>query len=430
MKILITSGNFAPEKTGIGKYTGEMTEWLAARGHEVHVVTGFPYYPEWKLASEYKRTGYRCEQWSGVTVHRVPHYIPKDGKVTTARRMLVDLTMFLGSLPVWLRLMARRDSRPDAIFAVCPPTLSGVWPWLASQLTGVPWVYHIQDFQVDAAMQLGMIKPGLLVRCLYALENHLLRSAHCVSSITPAMCARATAKGVQKERIALLPNWSDVRNIRPIGKMTSFRRDLGVTENQVLVMYAGAMGKKQGLDLVLDAAERIKSNPQIKFVMVGSGSDAAELADQAAQRDLSNMQFLPLQPKEKLNEMLGSADIHLVIQKADAADLVMPSKLTNILAAGRPSLVTAAQGTQLWQATAGSGTGVAVTPGHLDEFVSALEHLAQNASARAEMSKQARRYSEEHLDQDQILSRFETQLRKLVEQCQTAPSYRSSESQN
>jgi colanic acid biosynthesis glycosyl transferase WcaI len=414
MKILITSGNFAPEKTGIGKYTGEMAEWLAARGHEVHVITGFPYYPEWKLAAEYKRTGYRQEQWSGVTVHRVPHYIPKDGKVTTVRRMLVDLTMFLSSLPVWLKLMGQRRTRPDAIFAVCPPTLSCVWPWLASKLTGVPWIYHIQDFQVDAAMQLGMIKQGMMIRTLYAMENRLLQSAHRVSTITEAMRKRTISKGVAEKKTLLLPNWSDVNSIRPIDRLASFRRALRVGDEQVLFMYAGAMGRKQGLDLVLDAADALKSNPQIIFVMVGSGSDAAELQHQAAKRNLTNMHFLPLQPKAMLNEMLGSADVHLVVQKADAADLVMPSKLTNILAAGRPSLVTAAPVTQLWEATAGAGTGIAVTPGNLDAFVNAISALANDMSGRAVMGQRARQYAEENLAQDQILARFEQDLLYLI----------------
>lgn len=337
MRILIYSGNFYPEKTGIGKYTGEMAAWLAGRGHDVHVITGYPYYPEWKLAPGYTRTRYLTQTWAGVTIHRVPHYIPKDGKVSSLRRILVDLSIFANSAVNWLGiLLAPKSQRPDVVIAVCPPLFSGIWPWLAAKLRGIPWVYHIQDFQVDAAMSLGMIKHGILGKLLYRVENHLIRSATRVSSITPAMCRRAIDKGAAAERVLELPNWCDVHSIYPIPRETEFRSRLGLGSDAMLVMYAGAMGRKQGLPLVLDAAAWLQtSEPRFHFVMIGSGSDAEQLRAEAEARGLQNMSFLPLQPLEQLNQVLGSADIHLVIQKAHTADLVMPSKLTNILAAAR-----------------------------------------------------------------------------------------------
>lgn len=414
MRVLIHSGNFFPEKTGIGKYTGEMAQWLSRRGHQVYVITGFPYYPEWRLDARYSRVRFQMERWDGVNIHRVPHYIPGDGRVTSLRRMLVDFTLFLSSLPLWMKLVLPRGKRPDVIIAVCPPLLSGVWPCLLSLLTGIPWVYHVQDFQVDAAVRLGMMRLGLLGRLLYGLENALLRSATRVSSITAAMSRRAIDKGARPDRVLSVPNWSDTRSIHPIEKLTSFRRELGIEDGQVMVMYAGAMGRKQGLSLVLNAAEQLAADSRFVFVMIGSGSDAQELRLDAERRQLRNMKFLPLQDVQRLNEVLGSADIHLVIQKADAADLVMPSKLTNILAAGRPAIATADAGTELWEVTAGQGTGLAIPPENLSALVDALRHLADEPILRAQLGAEARAYALRNIEQGAILERFERDLQQLV----------------
>jgi colanic acid biosynthesis glycosyl transferase WcaI len=418
MRILICSGNFFPEKTGIGKYSAEMAAWLAGRGHQVEVITGFPYYPEFKLAKPYRSTWYTREQWLGVSVRRVPHYIPKDGKVSSKRRILIDLTMFIGSSLPWLWLILKglvsRRSRPDIIVTVCPPLISGVWPWVASKLLGIPWIYHLQDFQVDAAMRLGMIRQKLAGRTfyklLYALENKLISSATRVSSITTAMCRLAVTKGAAKHNVLLLPNWGDIHNIYPISQNTGFRKALAVRGDQVLVMFAGAMGRKHGLGLVLDAAERLKSDPLFHFVMIGSGSDAEEHRQDADERQLRNMTFLPLQEVEKLNEVLGSADIHLVVQRVGAADLVMPSKLTNILAAGRACIATAEDGTELYHVVHGASTGVAVAPEDVDSLVKAILELGSDPDRRARFGQAARHYAQNHLGKDAILGRFERDL--------------------
>lgn len=403
MRILIHSGNFFPEKTGIGKYTGEMAAWLAQQGHEVEVITGFPYYPEWKLAEQYSKTRYLTEHWNGVTIRRVPHHIPSNKQVSSLDRILVDLTIFLASSVHWLRLLFSRR-KPDVVIAVCPPLFAGIWPSVLKLFRRVPWIYHVQDFQIDAAVSLGMMKR--VAPFLLWIERKLIRSATRVSSITPAMCRRLMSKGADPSRVISLPNWSDVKNIHPISRNTSFRKALNITEDQVLVMYAGAMGKKQGLSLVLDAAERLKSDQRFAFVMIGSGSDAKDLQLTAECRSLHNIQFLELQPIEKLNEMLGSADIHLIIQRAHAADLVMPSKLANILAAGRPAIATADPGTALYDAVAVAQTGLVIAPEDENGLVAALQQLAADDALRSNLSRNARTYAELHLDQNAILSKL------------------------
>jgi colanic acid biosynthesis glycosyl transferase WcaI len=413
MKILIHSLYFHPDQTGICKYSGEMAQWLAARGHRVEVVTGFPHYPQWKLAAPHRRTRFLTEQWSEVTVHRVPHYIPNGGKVSALQRMLIDGTFFLGSLVKWIALFSRRD-RFDVVISVCPPMFTGIPALLSGWLRRVPWIYHVQDFQVDAALRLKMLNIGVLGKLLYALENFLMRRAGRVSSITDAMCRRAIAKGADAERTWLLPNWADVRGITPGPADNAFRRSLDLPPDSFLAIYAGAMGAKQGLDLVIEAADRLRGDLRFRFLMVGAGPEWQRLKDSAEQRGLHSILFLPVQPLEVLGDLLRAADVHLVIQKAEAADLVMPSKLTNILAVGRPAIATASEGTALSDVLEGAGTGCVVSPDDVNALVAALQKLGIDPDHRARMGENARRYAEANLDQDAILLRFEQQLIGLV----------------
>ena len=391
-----------------------MAAWLAQRGHKVDVVTGFPYYPEWKLAPEYRRTWFRKEYLGSVVIHRLPHYIPSANRVTSAGRMLLDLTLFISGVAAFFNIFFR-DERPDVIIAVCPPLLSGGWPMIGQWLFRIPWVYHIQDFQVDAALQLGMLNKSLIGKLLYRVEKTFLCSATRVSSVSPAMCQIAKAKGVPADRLLSLPNWSDLFSIRPIKSSSEYRSSLGSRSDQIIVMYAGAMGRKQGLNLVLNAAELLVLDSRFHFVMIGSGSDAESLKLDAAGRQLSNIRFMSVQPVEHLNELLNAADIHLIVQKRGAGNLVMPSKLTNALASGKPAIVTADSGTDLYDVVVQSSGGLVIPPDDANALVAALQHLASDSARRASMGANGRRYAEVNFDKNRILSEFEKELFSIVD---------------
>ena len=414
MKILMVSLYFYPDRTGVPKYSGEMAQWLARRGHEVTVVAGVPHYPGWKREPGRSALAFTTEQWEGVTVHRVPHYVPNDGKINTLRRMMIDASFLMASSSKWLRLTLQKQEF-DVAIAVCPPLFSGLLSYVNQLVRGVPWVFHVQDFQVDAAIRLNLLGGGRVGKLLYMMEGYLLGSASQVASITPAMCNRAVEKGAANDHVYLLPNWGDVKGIRPGQHSNDFREALPAVAGDTVVMYAGAMGAKQGLDLVLDVAERIADRPDIRFVMVGGGPEWVRLCEQAGERGLQNMQFIPLQPVERLNEMLAAADVHLVVQKSEAADIVMPSKLANIFAAGRPAIATADAGTALHQAMIDSGGGLVIKPETAEALRSAILRLADDPQARERMGKAARAYAERELDQDVILERFESELQRVAE---------------
>ena len=413
MRILFYCLNYYPEATGSGKYNGELAEWLAARGSQIDVITGVPHYPNWVVEPKYRSALFMTEQLNGVRIMRARHYVPPQEKLDANRRILLETTFSIFSLRYWLPRWLERE-KYDIVLVVSPPMQVGMLPLIYSGLRNVPWVFHIQDLQVEAAVRLGILK-GRLYSILYQIEAFLLRHATRVSTISEAMRRRLIQKGVDASRAWLFPNWSDISFVRPLPHNNNFRRELEIGDHEVLIMYAGNMGEKQGLELVIQAADRLRREQQIKFVLVGAGAARSRLERLAEDLRLQNVLFLPVQPLGRLPEMLASADIHLVVQRREAADLVMPSKLTNILAAGRPSIATADPGTALYQILAEHASGIVTPPEDLGAFVEAVRRLSRDAGMRREMGNNARVYAELYLDKEKILSDFEDKLIQLVE---------------
>lgn len=413
MKLLIYSLNYAPEPTGTGKYSGEMAAWFAARGHTVEVICGLPHYPQWKLDAAYADGRSRAERLDGVRVLRAAHFVPAADALGARARIRLETGFTLSAARYWLPKFFSR-TKPDAVIAVMPPLQIGVWPLLYGWVRRVPWVLHVQDLQVDAALRLNMLPGGMFGRMLYGVESFLLRRATRVSTITEAMRQRVIAKGAADERAWLFPNWADIVSVRPAERDNAFRAELGFGPETLLVLYAGNIGEKQGLESVLEAADRLSDLKNIQFLMVGSGAARTRLEQRAQVLGLDNLRFLPVQPLEKLPALLAAGDIHLVVQRRDAADLVMPSKLTNILAAGRPCVATTEPGTALAEVIEGHGTGLVTPPEDSAALSEAIAVLAADVALRARYGEAARDYAERCLDRDSILSEFETHLSTLT----------------
>jgi len=414
LRLLIYGINYTPEPTGTGKFTGEMAAWLAGRGHHVDAVVGLPHYPFWEVVPAYRSKGFHAELIEGVQVFRTPHFVPSSLRIGATERIRLETSFSLKALRYWLPIFLR-GSRYDAVIAICPPMQVGIYPWLYRFFRGIPWIFHIQDLQVDIAVRLGLL-DGSFGKMLYSIENFLLRRATRVSTITEAMRRRIIAKGVPEERTWLLPNWADIAFIRPMPRNNVFREELRIGDDQILFMYAGNMGEKQGLELVLQAADHLRYHHQLRFVLVGDGVAKRRLEQMAAEMKLTNVTFLPVQPNERLPEMLAAADVHLVVQKKEAADLVMPSKLTNILAAGRPVVATADPGTALYDLLTNYQAGIVTPSGHLEEFIDALKSLAESPALREQMGRNARLYAERYLDKERILTDFEEKLIYLAKE--------------
>ncbi|HEY9316765.1 MAG TPA: glycosyltransferase WbuB [Achromobacter sp.] len=405
MKILIYGINYAPELTGIGKYSAELAEWLAAQGHDVDVVTAPPYYPQWQVHDGYRAGRYRKEERAGVTVRRAPLWVP--ARPGGLKRLIHLASFAVSSLPSLLRAAARR---PDLILVVEPALFCAPAAWLTARLCGARAWLHIQDYEVDAAFELGLLKGARLRALVKRAESWLMRRFDRVSTISHRMLDLAMAKGVAPERAVLLPNWIDVNAISPRADGGDYRAELGIPANAIVALYSGNMGGKQGLQTLADVARQLADDTRLWFVFCGQGPERAPL--QACCEGLSRVVFLDLQPAARLGALLNTADIHLLPQRAGAADLVMPSKLTGMLASGRPVVCGAAAGTEL--ATVVAHCGLLTAPEDADAMAQAIRTLSNDAQTRQALGASARHYALTHLHVDAVLAAAEREFAAVV----------------
>jgi colanic acid biosynthesis glycosyl transferase WcaI len=406
LKILILGINYAPEKVGIAVYSAGMAEALAERGHQVQVIAAQPYYPAWKIMEGFNAFTYRRGAEGGVDVTRVPHYIPS--KPSGAKRLLHHASFAAAALfPMLGRAIAWR---PDIVLTVAPSLVAAPLASLAAALCGARSWLHIQDFEVEAAFATGLLKDGGKgARLARWFESKVLGGFDVVSTISPQMCRKLAEKGIEDHRIVEFRNWADVDTIQPMTSPSPYRAEWGITTPHV-ALYSGNIANKQGIEIVVAAAGMLAHRQDLTFVVCGEGPNRANLEQQAA--GLSNIQFHDLQPKERLNDLMGLATIHLLPQLAGAADLVLPSKLTNMLASGRPVVATAAPGTGLAQEV--DGCGLVTPPGDAAAFAQGIERLAEDAAAHAEMGQAARQRALSRWSQSATLEAFHRRLTALV----------------
>lgn len=411
-RILVVGINYAPENISTGKYTSEMCTWLVSKGYEVRVITAPPYYPAWKVWPGYRTRVFRSERLEGVHVVRCPLWVPA---VPRGFSRLIHLLSFAFTSAV--AALASIVWRPRLVICIAPTLLCAPASWIVAKMSRARCWLHIQDFEVDAAAGMGIVESGWLRRVALAMERWLMRRFDKVSTISNQMLKRLGAKGVDSSQRVLFPNWVDIQTIRPLKVPSPYRKELGIPTDGVVALYSGNMGLKQGLEIVSQAAGMLAHRRDIYFVLGGQGPARAAL--ELACEGLPNVRFLDLQPSARLNDWLGLADIHLLPQRADVADLVMPSKLTGMLASGRAILATAHPNTGVAEAI--EGCGLAVLPGDIEAFVGGLESLASNSSLRLHMGSVARDRADA-LDRESILSQFDSLVAQMAGRNHPCPS--------
>ena len=322
--------------------------------------------------------------------------------------MLHLASFALSSLPVMLRQLLWL---PDAVWVVEPPLFCAPTAWAVARLSGARAWLHISDYEVDAAFDLGLLKGKTLKRVVLAAEHWLMRRFDVVSTVSQRMLERARSKGVDAERLVVFPNWVDVSAFMSANGQ-AYREELGIPPDAVVALYSGNMGRKQGLEIMAQVAkscaEQRHGRDRLWFVFCGNGVGRADLMAECT--GIPNVCFMDLQPAARLPDLLAMADIHLMPQRAGAADLVMPSKLTGMLASARPAVATALAGSEL--ANVVQLCGIVVPPEDPAAMTSAVLELAANRAWREQLGQTGRQYAMHHIDRESILQRFEQGLTK------------------
>lgn len=399
MRILLVGINYAPDLIGVAKYNTELCESLVAEGHEVRVITAPPYYPDWKIPAAFDDAYFRAKDVSGVSVTRAPIYVPEHP--SGAKRLVHHASFALTSaVPVI------KDAffwRPDIMVSVAPSLMSAAFVAFVARRVGAKSWLHVQDFEVDAAFDLGLLQSGSLRKTMLKTEAAIIRSFDRVSSISSQMVERLLSKGVASDRAVEVRNWIDTKAIFPRSRQSRYRQALGLREDDVVALYSGTMSTKQGLDLVIEAATLLEdSHPGIHFILAGEGPHKARLLEMSSGR--SRVHFLGLQPNENFNELMATADFHLIPQRAEAADLMLPSKLGAIFASGRPVIAMAADCTGL--AAEVDGAGMVVPPGDFHALAAAICQLSEDRTLCERLGEEGRHRSIKRWDRQTIVQRW------------------------
>lgn len=406
---LIIGINFYPEPTGIGKYSSEFAFTLAERNYPVSVITSFPYYPDWKVFKGYKNCWYRKEIIDQVEITRCPFYVPSS--LSGFKRILQDISFFITAfLSLAGKMIAGK--KYDVVFVPSPSFMSGfLGMFYCFFYRKARFIYHVQDLQIDAAEELGMIKSRLLLKLLKASEGIILKHADWVTTISPGMQAKINARPYRIKKQYLFPNWVDFGNIYKKEPDLHIIASLGLPVDKKICFYSGAVGEKQGLEMVLDVAKKASGTlPDIVFVIAGSGPYAQVLKSRALSMQLGNIFFIDLQPTNIFNEILNFAYVHLVIQKEKAGDLLLPSKLTNILAVEGLAIITASPGTSLYHIIHDNEAGIIISPGDAEALWTELGKLITFPQKGRNLKTNAGIYARKNLDKNYIISAFLKEL--------------------
>lgn len=409
MNILVHGINYHPESVGIGQYTTDLCEHLVSRGHEVTVVTALPYYPWWRVPPPYRGRFLVEEERNGVRILRTWLYVPR--RVTSVGRVLHELSFTALST---LRLLSLR--RRDLLLTVSPPLFLGIAARLWSTLHRRPYVFSVQDLQPDAAADLGMLGGSLPARAalaaLFRMERWIYEGSALTTVLTEGMRRMVLDKGVAPGRVEVVPDWVDAGRLRPVDPRPF--RERHALDGRFVVLHAGNMGVKQGLGTVLEAADRLRGEQDVLFLLVGEGACRDALVGEAGRRGLANVRFLPLQPVSEVAAMHSAADLCLLSQRPEVSDIVMPCKVLGIMACGRPLLASAHHGTEVARTVQESGGGVLVEPGNAASLVRAVRFARDHPESRRAWGEAGRRYALRRWDRAVVLPAFEERLLEVA----------------
>jgi colanic acid biosynthesis glycosyl transferase WcaI len=405
MKINVWGINYAPELTGIGVYNTDLCQFLTEQGEEVAMVTAFPYYPNWKKSIEDKGAIYRLDCLNGVKIYRCWQYVPT--QPSSWSRIVHEGSFVFTSFLRQLFL-----TPPDAYIVISPPLLLGFAAWLLSIMQQVPFVFHLQDLQPDAAIRLGMLKESPLTNVLYGLEKLIYQKAAFVSAISKEMCKSLEKKGVSGSKIVLFPNWVNLLELRP--ERASWKKGHGIEPGKPMVSYAGNLGVKQGLDVIVETARLLKDVHPVVFVIAGNGAQRKYLEDLARRYALDNVIFEDVLHEDDHTALLQESDICLITQRRGSGDSFLPSKLLKILALSRPVLTNADEGSPLASSVQQGHFG-ALSGGDPENLARKIVELLDDPALRAEMGTHGREYVLQ-FERGRVLSGFRDRLKQLVNQ--------------
>lgn len=385
MKLIVITPHFAPDVAPTGVVITRLVEELAARGHDIEVLTSFPWYREHRIEAGFEGRTVRYEDTPYGRITRV-HPFPATNKQRFIRRAAgyVAFSALAG-------VLGARGGRADAVLALSPPLTLGLTGWAVARRRKAPLVFNIQDVYPDVAIELDVLTHPILVRVARRLERFCYDRADAVTVLSDELRDNVADKIGRADKVHVIPNFVDVERISPGPRDNSYREEFGL-QGKTVVMYAGNVGLSQSLDLLIHAASALTDEKDLVFVINGQGAARRDLERRAA--GLPNVRFVDMQPEPRLPEVLAAADVHVVALKAGLARSSVPSKTYSILAAGRPIIASVDVGSEIAHIVESAGAGVAVPPEDAEAFTKAVRTLVDAPDDGRRMGTSGRTFVE------------------------------------
>ena len=408
MKILLLTQYFPPEFGAAAARNSEHARLWAEAGEDVEICTGFPNYPSGVIPPEYKGLWFRRDRINGYTVLRSWIYATPNRAVW--KRALASLSfMFSATISG-----AFRCQKPDIIIASSGPFFVGPLGYILGVLKRTPFVFEIRDILPQQAIDTGMLRNPWLIRLLIGIEEFLYRRARRVVAVAEASRQALAARGVDEAKLTTIENGICEDLFAPAPKDNEVRREYG-WQGKYVAMYIGAHGVSQGLFTLLEVAERLRAEGDIHFVLVGDGAEKNALRQWAIDRQLANVEFLPVQPRERVPQFYAAADVCFApLRKGDYFTINIPSKILEIMACGRP-VILGAEG-QARQIVEQAGGGLVVGPEDTRGYVDAVLALRATPDRAQELGNQGRAFVLDHFTRRRKAERYLQILREAVGQ--------------
>jgi len=402
-ELLIVSQYFWPESIGSAAYITDLAHWMASRCGNVTVFTGRPFYPGDFIYPGYEAGKRDRQEVFDARIIRGPTIVPKGGSF---KGRLLNEALFLGN--AIFSVLKGSVPRSPFVFSLCPSIFSVLAGALSCQSSG-RHIAIIHDIQSGLAAHLGMMNAGPVLQLLRWLERTILNRVDGVIVLSERMKTSLVEHGITVP-IEVLPIWVDVDSIRPMDKPHG---------SPPTVMYSGNLGRKQGIEQILDMACVLqKIRPDVRVLIRGSGAQADLVRQDIKTRDLHIVHLEDLVPPERFSESLAEADVHLVPQNPTAADFAVPSKVYSIMAAGRPFVCTALPGSTLWDLMEKADSSRCIPPNKPEEFAICVAALLDDHAAATTMGARGRAYVQTHATKDAVLMRYH----ELIAEPRTEPA--------
>jgi colanic acid biosynthesis glycosyl transferase WcaI len=359
---------FYPDHSGIALYSSDFAFYAAEKGHEVSVVTAFPFYPRWKKQKKDKRVLFRKEIVKGVNIYRGYIYVPEN--LTTVKRIIQELIFLIFAFFNFLRA-----GRPDCIVIFTTPVSLGFLGSMFKFLYRSGLVINVQDFQLEAADSLGMVSKSGFIKFLKYIEKKSYNSSDIVSSISESMLYLLKEKGVEKDKIIYWPNWIGMKDFSNLHTTGNFRRKNSIPDKTKIIAYAGNVGLKQGLQILIELSGQYTDRDDLLFLIIGEGGDLENLKNYYSRKNYPNFRFIPFLNQEEYKEFLADADVIFVSQKKTDKDVYFPSKLLGLMASSKLVFLSADPSSELFKVISRYQLGITTRYGDLRKMKESIDMI-------------------------------------------------------